>query len=309
MLMKVRIYFTLVVFSILLCTQKLAAQANKTYRINGTITIDGRERTFLLNLPPNYYESSGFSLVIAMHGGGGSANQFESTSKLTEKANKAQFIVVYPNGIKGAGLLGLQTWNAGGCCGYAMQRQIDDVNFIKQLINKLIISYEINAKKVYATGHSNGGIMAYRLACEIPDKIAAIATNSCSMMTKQPDNSARPVAILHMHSALDTRVPYKGGKGTGISHAYSPPIDSVLNSWSLKNNCPAPHKTTVDNKLFKLTKWSNCKNNTTIQYYLTYDGGHAWPGGLKGGPKGDTPSKSINANDLLWDFFQQYQLP
>ena len=307
--MKVNKYLTLLVLFILICTQILAAQTSKTYRINSTITVDGRERTYLLNLPPNYYESAGFSLVIAMHGGGGSANQFESTSMLTEKANKSQFIVVYPDGIKGVGILGLQTWNAGGCCGYAMQRQIDDVNFIKQLVNKLLSNYKINAKKVYATGHSNGGMMAYRLAAEIPDKIAAIATSSCSMMFKQPISLVRPVSILHMHSVLDTRVPYKGGKGTGISHAYFPPLDSVLNSWSLYNNCPATNKTLVDNNLYKLTKWTNCKNNTTIQYYLTYDGGHAWPGGLKGSPKGDTPSKSINANDLLWDFFQQHQLP
>jgi len=300
----------LIITSLLLITS--ACQTNnsipveKTFRFNGIIILDGRERTYTLNLPPNYYESSGFSLVIAMHGGGGTGEQFESTSKLTEKANASKFIVVYPDGVKSTGLLGLRTWNAGGCCDYARDTNVDDVKFISQLIDKLTASYKIDTKKVYATGHSNGGMLSYRLACEIPGKIAAIAVNSCTMAV-QVCNPSRPVPILHMHSTLDEKVPYKGG--IGISNAYFPPVDSVLNAWSLKNTCASVSKMLVDNALYKFAKWSECKNNVTIQYYLTKDGGHGWPGGLPGGPVSDTPSTAINANDLLWDFFQQYALP
>ncbi|SIN94279.1 extracellular catalytic domain type 1 short-chain-length polyhydroxyalkanoate depolymerase [Chitinophaga niabensis] len=277
---------------------------------NGSITVDGLIRTYTLHLPPNYREGSDFSLVIAMHGGGGNGGQFESSSRLSQKADAAKFIVVYPNGVKGDGLLKAQTWNAGGCCDYARDHNINDVKFISLLIDHLVAKYKINPKKVYATGHSNGGMMAYRLACELSDKIAAIAPNSSTMVVTQPCNASRAVPILHMHSVQDNNVPYAGGVGTGVSKHYNPPLDSVFQVWSLKNACATPAQVIVNNNSYKLTKWTDCSNNTTIQYYLTKDGGHAWPGGTPGGlPLGDKPSAVINANDLLWDFFQQYQLP
>ncbi|MEO5684323.1 MAG: PHB depolymerase family esterase [Chitinophagaceae bacterium] len=281
----------------------------KTYQFSDSMVIDGITRTYTLNLPPDYYDSTGFSLVIAMHGGGGSAAQFESTSLLTEKANAARFIVVYPEGVKSTGLLAARTWNAGSCCDYAVNNNINDVGFISQLIDKMLTAYKINPKKVYATGHSNGGMLAYRLACEIPGKIAAIAPNASSMVVIKACNPSRPVPVLHMHSRLDTNVPYNGGKGTGPTSVYFPPIDSVLNVWSLKNICSNPSQLILSTGSYTFKKWTGCSNNVTIQFYFTEDGGHAWPGGLAGSSNGDTPSTAINANNLLWDFFQQYQLP
>ena len=277
---------------------------DKIYRFNETITIDGLVRNYTLNLPPGYYDSSGFSLVIAMHGGGGSPSQFERTSFLTDKAKAAGFIVVYP---EGTGVI--KTWNAGTCCGSAVTNQINDVKFISQLIDKLIAAYKINPKKVYATGHSNGGMMCYRLACELSNKIAGIAPNSSTMVVTSACNPARAIPVLHMHSKLDQHVVYTGGFGDGVSDVYCPPLDSVLNVFSLKNSCTNPSQVIFSNNLYTFKKWSSCTNNVSIQYYLTNDGGHGWPGGLPGGPNSDTPSTAINANDLLWDFFQQYQLP
>lgn len=310
--MRSTVYTSFLLFPLFLlfgCGKQQDAKIDRVYRFEETILVDSRARTYLLNLPPNYYASSDFSLVIAMHGGGGSAQQFETSSKLTEKANAAQFIVVYPEGVKSTGVLEARTWNAGSCCEYARDNNIDDVHFISQLIDKLVSTYKINPKKVYATGHSNGGMLAYRLACETPTKIAAIAPNGCTMVVKQPCQPSRAVPVLHMHSAQDANVPYKGGKGSGFSNTYYPPLDSILQAWSLVNACATPAQVVVNNDKYTLTKWSGCTDNVTIQYYLTKDGGHAWPGGLPGGPTGDMPSVVINANDLLWTFFQQYQLP
>ena len=301
--------FICALFSLLACRKKNNRPPDSDYRISNTITVDGRPRSYVVVLPPNYYEAADFSLVIAMHGGGGSAYQFESTSRLTEKANAAKFIVVYPEGVKSSGILDIQTWNAGGCCAYAMDNNIDDVKFISQLIDKLLATYKINPKKIYATGHSNGGMMSYRLACELANKIAAIAPNGSTMVVKQPCNASRAVPVLHMHSVHDQNVPYTGGVGSGPSNTYNPPLDSVLNVWSQKNQCTNAAQVIINNSNYKLTKWTNCNNNVVIHYYLTKDGGHAWPGGLPGSSFGDTPSSVINANDLLWDFFQQHQLP
>jgi poly(3-hydroxybutyrate) depolymerase len=106
---------------------------------------------------------------------------------------------------------------------------------------------------------------------------------------------------------LDDRVPYTGG--VGITGVYYPPIDSVMNVWSAINACNNRAQVLVNNKDYKFTQWSNCDAAATIQYYLTQDGGHAWPGGLPGSSNGDTPSTVISANDLLWEFFQQHPMP
>jgi polyhydroxybutyrate depolymerase len=282
----------------------------KAYRFQETLVVNGLTRSYTLNLPPNYYDANNFSLVIALHGGGGSAEQFETTSKLTDKANASGFIVVYPEGVQSTGILGARSWNAGNCCDYASDNNIPDVAFIMGLIEKLSSTYKIKPEKVYATGHSNGGMLAYRLACELSGKIAAIAPNSSTMVVNQPCNPSRGVPILHMHSVLDTHVPYEGGMGTkvGTRGVYLPPLADVLSEWSAKNTCKTPAQVVVDDSRYKLTKWLNCNNNASLEYYLTQDGGHGWPGGLPGGPNSDIPATSINANDLLWDFFQQHEL-
>lgn len=299
-----RTVFSATIALFLFLTSCKTNTAPKQYRFNSTIQVDGLTRTYTVNLPPNYYESSGFSLVIALHGGGGSGAQFESTCKLTDKANSAGFIVVYPDG---TGVI--NTWNAGRCCGSAMNNNVDDVKFISNLIDKLISTYKINPKKVYATGHSNGGMLCYRLACELSNKIAAIAPNASTMVVSTPCNAARPVPILHMHSKLDEHVPYLGGVGNGVTGISVPPLDSVFTVWSTRNNCLNPKQVMLTTIGYTFTKWYTCSNNVSIHFYLTNDGGHGWPGGLPGGPNSDTPSTAINANDLLWDFFQQFQLP
>ncbi len=277
----------------------------KKYRIEESIIVDNLKRYFLLNLPPNYFESKEkISLVIALHGGGGGALQFEKSSLLTEKANKENFIIVYPEGVESDGILKAKTWNAAACCDYAAEKNINDVKFISTLIDKLVLDYAIDPTKVYATGHSNGGMLCYRLACEIPYKIAAIAPNACAMVT-EACNSTKPIPILHMHSVLDKNIPYLGGKGGGIStrDLTLKPVESVLNTWAKTNQC-ATEPIVIKNAKFTHTTWNNCSKNSNIEYYLTADGGHSWPGGLAGSLIGDIPSTSINANDLLWAFFK-----
>lgn len=278
------------------------------YRIDGVMTVDGRTRTYLLNLPPHYYEQTeNVPLVIGLHGTGGKATQFERDYKFTEKANSAGFMVVYPEGVRSNGVLGVRTWNAGTCCDYAKDNNVDDVEFIRELIDYIIANFNIDPKRVYVTGMSNGGMMAYRLACELPDKIAAIAAVSSTMVVAKPCDPSRAVPILHIHSIRDTKVPYNGG--VGLRGYYFPPVDSVLDVWSSKDSCEMTGQVVVNNSDYRFTKWSACANDVTIEAYLTQDGGHAWPGGLQSGNWGDVPSIAVNANDLIWGFFQRFQLP
>jgi polyhydroxybutyrate depolymerase len=188
-----------------------------------------------------------------------------------------------------------------------MQHNIDDVKFIRLLIQKLTSTYKINPKKIYATGMSNGAMMTYRLACELSQYLAAIAPVSGTLLTTQPCQPAKAVPVLHIHSAIDNKVPYAGGYG--LAGYYFPPVDSTLRVWAAINGCNASPRDITDTTLYTYTQYTNCSKNTTVQRYLTKDGGHSWPGGLAARPAADPPSAAFSATDLIWDFFKQYELP
>ncbi|WP_205513543.1 extracellular catalytic domain type 1 short-chain-length polyhydroxyalkanoate depolymerase [Longitalea arenae] len=273
-----------------------------------SITVNGLHRSYIVNLPPAYYSDTirAYPMVIALHGTGGSASQFERDYEFSEKADASGFVAVYPNGVASNGVLHLRSWNAGSCCDFAMKNGIDDVSFISQLIDKMTRTYLIDPKRVYVTGMSNGGMMTYRLAAELSNKIAAIAPVSASMVYTAPAHQPGPMPILHLHSALDRIVPYYGG--SNALGYYFPPIDSVLNGWAIRNNCLPNARVVVDNAQYKQLEWTNAQGNVLISHYVTQDGGHAWPGGKQVRSRADIPSQVINANDLIWSFFQRFKL-
>ncbi len=270
-----------------------------------SIPFGGYDRTYLIHLPTGYTGNTDLPLIIAMHGGFGNAYNMQDQSQLSVKADAENFIVVYPEGLEG-GLLGISSWNAGWCCGWASNNNIDDVGFIDALLDRLVSDFAIDTNRIYATGISNGGFMAYRLACELSDRIAAIApvAASMSMTSCMPQ---RPVPIISFHSYLDTNVPYGGGVGSGPSGHYNSPQDSILNVWSAMNVCSITNDTIINNSQFMHRKWSDCDCGTEIEQYVTQDGGHSWPGGNQTG-LGDPVSNFVNANDLMCTFFQQYSL-
>jgi len=164
----------------------------------------------------------------------------------------------------------------------------------------------VDNDRVYATGMSNGGFMSYRLACELSEKIAAIAPVASTMNVDQCEPS-RTVPIIQFHSFEDSNVPYLGGVGDGVSNHYNPPIDSVQNAWAVKNGCTIVNDTLYSGSDYTQIRWSDCDCMYEQQFYITTDGGHSWPGGMQTSI-GDPPSEFINANDLMWDFFQLYSL-
>lgn len=275
-------------------------------RVQKSLSVDGRARSYTLNLPAGYATIASLPLVIAMHGGGGSAAQFESTNGLTEKANASGFAVVYPDGIAGA--LGVRTWNAGTCCGASVTQQVDDVKFIEALIDDIEASWPIDRKRIHATGHSNGGMMSYRLACDLSARIASIAPNAAALVdsTCAP---TRPVAVLHMHSKLDQNVPIAGGVGNGIAGVSFPTLDETINAWVGIDHCGTTPQVQVQPGRYTRSRWTGCNAGVEVELILTDDGGHAWPGGQPGSVNGDTPSTAISANDELWSFFQANRMP
>ena len=288
-----KVILSILLFSILIINPK------NIFSQLDSISFGGYNRTFLVHLPTGYSATDSIPLVIVMHGGGGSAVRIASYAQMNTKADAEKFIVVYPEGVKG-GVLKIRTWNAGWCCGFSNANNIDDVGFIDTMLNKLIGQYAINTKRIYATGMSNGGFMSYRLACEMPNRIAAIAPVETTMVMPSC-NPSKAVPVIHFHSYLDSNVPYLGGLGSGFSNHHNSPTDSVLNAWAIFDSCSVKNDTIVDNSQYTLVKWTNCKCQSEIHYYITTDGGHLWPGNTPG-------SVFVNATDKMWDFFKNYSL-
>jgi polyhydroxybutyrate depolymerase len=260
---------------------------------------DGENRTYLLHLPHSYNEAEPSSLIIALHGGTGSAKNIEEQGGLPEFSDEKGFILCSPNGLN-------KTWNAGNCCGKAEKNKVDDVGFISSLMDKIQSEYNIDPKRIYITGMSNGAMMSYRLACELSDKIAAIAPMAGTIVTNEckPSNS---MSVVHFHSKKDNSVPFDGGIGDGISNHYNAPIDSVMQVWSSFGNCMTD--TMEVRSEYDYYHWINCADSCEVSFYITNDGGHSWPGGTQPRKKADAPSNALNANQIMWAFFLQHPKP
>ena len=251
-------------------------------------------------MPPSYSEGNETALIIALHGGVGSAKNIEEQSGLAEFSDEKGFILCSPNGIN-------RTWNAGWCCGKAVEKEIDDVGFIKKLIQEIKADYNIDDQRVFVTGMSNGAMMSYRLACELSSEIAAIAPVAGGMVYRHCDPT-NPVSIIHFHSYEDSNIPYLGGVGDGISDHYNAPLDSIFDFWSLELECLV--FTEVDfNAEIDIHMATGCVDSNEVVYYYTTDGGHSWPSGRAPTRKGDAPSEAVNANELMWEFFMKHPKP
>jgi polyhydroxybutyrate depolymerase len=283
----------------------------KVFDLTGTLTHDTKTRTYRIHLPTSYYDKSiALPLVLGLHGGGGSGEQFETQTGLDAKADAESFIIVYPDGLINPNA-NVRTWNAGKCCAQnASTLNTDDVGFISALIDKLQVDYRVNAKKVYATGHSNGAMLCYKLASELSTKLAAIAPNAGNFQMRSTYAPTRNVPVIHINSKLDQNVKYAGGVTTGPGGQYNPPVDSCLNVVAARASCAQVKQVVQSSPLYIEYKWSSCTPTTfEVLLYLTEDGGHSWPGGNKGSIFGDTPSQAFSNNDIIWEFLKKYSLP
>ncbi len=252
------------------------SQAGTT--VDGTLPIGGRTRSYHVHYPATAPDGPA-PLVIGLHGGMGSGPQFEANTGFDAVADENGFVIVYPDGIGGVmGNQNLRTWNAGNCCGPAQQQNIDDVAFIDALIDQVSTSVSIDPDRVYAVGHSNGGIMAYRLACELSDKIAAIGVYAASLGVA-PCQPAEPVSVMHVHGTGDQNIPINGGAGSrslaGVD--FAPPLDGVR-TLAGADGCADPPTVERSGDL-TTTTWSSCEHAAEVRF-VTIDGAsHAWPGG------------------------------
>ncbi len=271
-----------------------------------TLTVGQRERSYLVHVPANYDPNKPTPVVVAFHGGGGNATKMIRFSGLNQKADQAGFLVVYPNG---TGRLGFLTFHGGNCCGYAMKNDVDDVQFTQEVLDDLAKVANVDPKRVFATGMSNGAIMSYRVASELSNRIAAIAPvgGPMGMETCQPQH---PVSVIHFHGTDDQFAPFAGGKGRAATEFYS--VKHSIENWVKANKCqqePVVTKlpdTTDDEMTSTRTTYSRGKEGAEVVLISTEGGGHTWPGGPSRAWFLGKCTRDFSANDLMWEFFQKH---
>lgn len=282
-----------------------------TSRDRQTLEHGGLDRSWTLRVPARVGRSDAPApLVIVLHGGGGNAENAERMTGFTRKAEREGFIVAYPDGTA-RGRVPLLTWNAGHCCGYAMEQRVDDVGFIRALIERLQATHRIDPNRVYVTGMSNGAMMAHRLGIELSDRIAAIAPVVGAVFGDEA-RPRSPVSAIMINGMLDESVPYHGGPsgGAGARSWDGSPARPAMEQaafWAAANGCRATREDS-DRGRYLLARYE-CPSPLGVALYSVKDNGHAWPGGQKGTRRGDPPSTAIDATDVIWEFFAAHPKP
>jgi len=261
-----------------------------------SIDVGGAARTYYLHLPTGYDASKPWPLVFNFHGrtvkGFTAAPLQEDVSHLYEKGDAAGFIVVNPQGLSETD--GTQTWNAGICC--AEDKSRDDVGFVDAMLDALESELCVDAKRVYATGLSNGGFMSHRLACERADRFAAVAPVAAmnGMATCSP---SRPPSIIAFNGTADPLVSYSVAKAS-------------MTDWVARNGCNATPTETFNNGDSHCDTYSGCTDGAEVVFCSVEDGGHTWPGGMDLSALGfGKTTQDLIANDAMWDFFVKHPLP
>jgi polyhydroxybutyrate depolymerase len=266
-----------------------------------SVAVSDGKRDYQLFVPAR---SGAMPLVIALHGGGGNGAQLAKSAGLIEKAQKEGFILALPEGSARFGKL--QTWNASGCCAYAMKQKIDDVGFMRALIADLERTQPVDPKRVYVVGMSNGGMMTLRVAIELGDRIAGAAVFVGALFGNEPA-PVGPVPMLIVNADKDGNVPVAGGTSeTGLVRRAQgmpyKPSRYAATWWASANRCTTgPARSETADYVREL--WTGCAGGADVDFYITKDAEHGWPGGTIGRPGVKRSTGRVNGTDLMWTFF------
>ncbi len=251
------------------------------------------ERTYLLHVPAGLVSGQPVPVVFVFHGLGEAANLIQQASGMNSVADANGFIAVYPNG---SGPDGGRSWNAGRCCGYAHQNNVDDEAFVRQILADLETITKVDAQRVYASGFSNGGLLSYRLACDMADTFATVAPVAGVMLTDTCEPS-RPISIIDFHGLTDRDVPFAGGGSIPDLGTPFPPVEESLYAWAKLNGCTESSQVEKAD-LYTHISYPNCRESTDLDLYLVTGVGHAWPS-----------LYIIQASQMMWEFFKAHPKP
>ena len=264
-------------------------------------------RSYMIHIPRSYDVSKSTPVVLVFHSAMMNAQMMAPFCGLSEKADQSGFVVVYANGTGTTPLF--LYWDAGGVRG----RVSDDVGYVAKMLDDLETVVNVDPRRVFATGMSNGAMMCYRLAAELADRIAAIAPIAGTMAIEhcQP---RRPVSVLHFHGTKDGLVLFGGPDERTPKNIKFLSVDETVRAWVKADGCPdAPvvadlenlvdDGTTVRRKVF-----GPGKEGSEVILYVVEGGGHTWPGQDPRLRLLGKSTRDVSANDLMWEFFQKHPM-
>lgn len=231
-------------------------------------------------------------LVIVLGGVGNTGESMVGATMFDRVADREGLVVAYPEGIN-------QTWNAGYCCLGGAASGPDDVGFLSQVLDDVAANNNIDATRVYAVGVSAGAMMAYRLACEVAERIVGVGSVAGAMIIDDCQPS-RPVSVIEIHGTADGLVPYEGGRTAGGATQPSPPAPAVAQRWAELNSCPRSTTTVVGP--VSTTTWAGCAAGTAVTLVSIEGGGHTWFAEGLGSVNG-----AVDATTEIWSFLGSTQ--
>ena len=287
-----------------------------TYKHKLNIRVSGFRRSYLLHIPNGYDPAKPTPLVVVLHGAFDTAKKMETQTGLSDLADREVFIALYPNGITFFGWL--QHWNAWHCCGKAMKDGVDDLGFVADVIMQTQAHLNVDPKRIYMVGYSNGGMLAYLFASERPEILSAVAViastigsrPSPSEPEKRIPQPKAPVPIIIFHGREDKTIPYEGG--VNFAHKEGPYYTSVAESvrfWANNNMCSNPPKKErlLEGKVLKQA-WKECEGDAEIILYTIEDWNHDLPTRhFTNKLPASNSLKGFHATDVIWDFFKRHQ--
>lgn len=275
--------------------------------IRREIRHDGLDRSYLLYIPASLPPDTDAPLVFVFHGGTGNAKSAVRMSGFNELAGRYGFLAAYPNGTNRLGDDFLLTWNAGGCCSYAQEQKVDDVGFVRAVAADAQSMFPVDERRIYAAGMSNGAMLSHRLGCEAADLFAAVAPVAGTLNFPACDPS-RPVSVVAFHGTADEHVPYEGGYGPqALVEVDYASVEDSMGFWVSADGCEGnPQTESFDD--IRHDAWSGCADSAAVELYTVVGGGHAWPGGPSGEAGWEGGTTTIDATQLIWEFFAAHPM-
>jgi polyhydroxybutyrate depolymerase len=284
-------------------------------RFDLAMELGGHHRRFVVYVPRGYQCGQPLPLVVVLHASMGSADSLLDDAGWPARAEASGFLVLAPEGLPlhpgapAGPVVNPRVWNSGQYGDSGARAEIDDVGFVVAAIDRVMASWSVDPRRVYATGHSNGGAMAFRLGAERADRFTAIASVGGLCWVADPRPS-RPIPTLFIAGKLDPVVPLRGGlKVLPWEMKVSPPVSRVLDRWAVAIGCaPTPHP--VDwpanpgVELFDYTGW----NGSLLRVMYVKNQGHNWPGSKAIRPERvlGPDLSTLDATAEVWSFFSQW---
>ncbi|MGB1285076.1 MAG: alpha/beta hydrolase family esterase [Aggregatilineales bacterium] len=276
-------------------------------------TFAGVPRTYHVYVPSTYNPAIPTPVVYVLHGRPGNGLGMAFITEMSFTAEREGFITVFPDGLD-------QGWNYTNGIPVYGTNALDDVQFLDNLHHDLSLTLNIDPSRRYVTGFSNGGFMTQRLACDVPTDYTAYAVVGASIffgMTPLCEEQP-PVPMMFIHGTQDVSVPWNGqlGEIAGEEIYLTAPVSNMLTFWAEHNGCmnatntvDLPQSGDSPETSVRLLQAEECADNATLRFYGIINGGHNWSGvpGVIGDEIAGNVNMDINASDIIWDFFKEYE--